>query len=47
MADPSALQDRPQLRRVQPDGAVLFCGTHLRVRVTVLKPGVGAGECAR
>ncbi len=40
MADPSALQERPQLRRVQPDGAVLFCGTHLRVRVTVLKPGV-------
>jgi hypothetical protein len=26
-------------RQVQPDGAVLFCGTNLRVRVAVLKPG--------
>jgi hypothetical protein len=27
------------MRRVQPDGAVLFCGNNLRVRVAVLKPG--------
>jgi len=28
-----------QVRQVQPDGAVLFCGTSLRVRIFVIKPG--------
>ncbi|MEI9952406.1 MAG: hypothetical protein WDO74_26370 [Pseudomonadota bacterium] len=40
MADPSAKRDRAELRRTQPDGAVLFCGSHLRVRVAVLQLGV-------
>ena len=40
MAEPSAQDDRAEIRRVQPDGAVLFCGTHLRIRVVVLQPGV-------
>jgi hypothetical protein len=29
----------PAQRHTQPDGAVLFLGTHLRVRIAVLKPG--------
>lgn len=29
-----------QIRRVQTDGSVLFCGSNLRVRVATLKPGV-------
>jgi hypothetical protein len=40
MPDPTLQHHRDQLRRVQPDGAVLFCGAHLNVRVVVLKPGV-------
>jgi len=40
MADPSLQHQWAEMRRVQPDGAVLFCGTHLSVRVAVLKPGV-------
>ncbi|HYQ05143.1 MAG TPA: hypothetical protein VER96_40985 [Polyangiaceae bacterium] len=39
MVDSPAQQLVP-LRRVEPDGAVLFCGNYLRVRVAVLKPGV-------
>ena len=39
MTGPSALHDWAEIRRAQPDGAVLFCGTNLRVRVAVLKPG--------
>ncbi|HWZ93090.1 MAG TPA: hypothetical protein VNW92_29730 [Polyangiaceae bacterium] len=31
--------DPVEIRRVQPDGAVLLSGTNLRVRVAVLKPG--------
>jgi hypothetical protein len=27
------------MRRVQPDGSVLFCGSNLRIRVAILKPG--------
>ena len=30
----------PEIRRAQPDGALLLCGTNLRVRLAVLKPGV-------
>lgn len=37
MADPSP--QLPKARQVQPDGAVLFCGTSLRVRLALLKPG--------
>jgi hypothetical protein len=40
MAGPSEQHERAEIRRVQPDGAVLICGTNLRVRVAVLKPGV-------
>ncbi len=40
MNDSSAKQDRGDVRRLQADGAVLFVGPNLRVRVTVLKPGV-------
>jgi hypothetical protein len=40
MKDPSAPRGHAEIRRAQPDGAVLFCGTNLRVRVVVLKPGV-------
>jgi hypothetical protein len=29
-----------QIRRAQPDGSVLFCGSNLFVRFSVLKPGV-------
>jgi len=29
-----------EIRRAQPDGSVLFCGSNLCVRVSVLKPGV-------
>jgi len=32
--------DSAQIRRVQPDGSVLFCGPNLCVRVAILKPGV-------
>ena len=39
MAGSFAQHDRAEIRRVQPDGAVLLCGTCLRVRVAVLKPG--------
>ena len=28
------------MRRVQADGAVLFCGTNLRIRIAVLKAGL-------
>ena len=37
MAGPSSQHD---IRRVEPDGALLFCGTNLRVRVKFLKPGL-------
>ena len=37
MADP--FPQRSQACQVQPDGAVLFSGTSLRVRVFVIKPG--------
>jgi hypothetical protein len=40
MVDSPGLRNSAQIRRVQPDGAVLFCGTNLCVRVAVLKPGV-------
>jgi len=40
MVDSPAQHVLTQVRRVQPDGAVLFCGNHLFVRVEVLKPGV-------
>ena len=40
MADSTTEQDRGCIRRAQPDGAVLFCGSHLRIRVAVLKPGI-------
>jgi len=40
MVGSSPRSDRPEMRCVQPDGAVLFCGTHLRVRVAVLQPGI-------
>lgn len=39
MADHSARVGET-VRRIQPDGAVLFFGTKLRVRVATLKPGV-------
>ena len=39
MAERSVQDDRAEIRRVQPDGSLLFCGPNLRVRVTVLKPG--------
>ena len=38
--DPSSKHDRAEVRRPQADGAVLFVGPNLRVRVAVLKPGV-------
>jgi hypothetical protein len=38
--DPSSKHDRAAVRRPQADGAVLFVGPNLRVRVAVLKPGV-------
>lgn len=37
---PSAKHDPADVRRPLPDGAVLFVGPNLRVRVAVLKPGV-------
>jgi hypothetical protein len=40
MANPVARHERAEMRRVQPDGSVLICGNHLRVRVAVLQPGV-------
>jgi hypothetical protein len=36
----SPAQPLVQIRRVEPDGSVLFCGNYLRARVAVLKPGV-------
>lgn len=40
MVDPPAPDNLARIRRVQPDGSVLFCGSHLFVRVAVLKPGI-------
>jgi len=40
MPAPSAQPAPPELGHAQPDGALLFCGTNLRVRVALLKPGV-------
>jgi hypothetical protein len=40
MADSLVPRNSAQIRRVQPDGAVLFCGKNLCIRVAVLKPGV-------
>src|SRR5450432_1760141 len=40
MMGPSVQHHWAEMRRVQADGAVLLCGTNLRVRVAVLKPGV-------
>jgi len=40
MVDSPAPRNLAQMRRVQADGAVLFCSTHLCVRVAVLKPGI-------
>jgi|GEM_PF-955436 len=40
MAALSPQHDLAEIRRVQPDGALLFSGPNLRVRFTVLKPGV-------
>jgi len=40
MVDSPAPRNSAQIRRVQPDGAVLFCGTNLCVRLAVLTPGV-------
>jgi hypothetical protein len=40
LMDPSSKHDRAEVRRPQADGAVLFVGPNLRVRVAVLKPGV-------
>ena len=40
MADPITEQERALIRRAQPDGSVLFCGSHLQIRVAVLKPGI-------
>jgi hypothetical protein len=40
MAVPPAQRDRAETRHAQPDGSVLFCGTNLRVRIAVLKPGL-------
>ena len=39
MVSPLTPRDAAEKRRVQPDGAVLFCGSNLRVRVALLKPG--------
>lgn len=39
MTGPFAHDDRAGMRQLQPDGAVLFRGTNLRVRVAFLKPG--------
>jgi hypothetical protein len=39
MTGPSATRDRVGIRRVQADGAVLFVGPNLRVRIAVLKSG--------
>jgi hypothetical protein len=39
MTSPSAPQNPAEMRCVQPDGALLFRGASLRVRVAVLKPG--------
>ena len=39
MAGPSSPQESAEIRQVQPDGAVLFRGTSLRVRLLVLSPG--------
>jgi len=40
MVDSQSQGNLVQIRRVQPDGAVLFCGNFLRARVALLKPGV-------
>lgn len=40
MVDFPADSNLAQTRRVQPDGALLFCGSNLFVRVEMLKPGV-------
>ncbi len=40
MAGPSTPRDSAEMRRVQPDGALLFCGSNLRIRVAVLKAGL-------
>ena len=40
MTGPSAQHDGAEIQHAQPDGSVLFRGTHLRVRLAVLKPGV-------
>ena len=39
MTGRSPLHESADVRQVQPDGSVLFCGTSLRVRIMVLKPG--------
>ena len=39
MAGSAPLQEPDGVRREQADGSVVFCGTVLRVRVAVLKPG--------
>jgi hypothetical protein len=39
MNGPASPRDRPGIRHVQPDGSVLLCGTNLRIRLGVLKPG--------
>src|SRR5690348_13548052 len=40
MTDPSIQREMAEIRRIQPDGALLLHGPNLRVRVVVLKPGV-------
>lgn len=40
LVGPTAKPDPAEMRRVQPDGSVLFCGTSLCIRVAILKPGV-------
>ena len=40
MTDSSIQHDTAEFRRVQPDGALLLCGSNLRVRFAVLKLGV-------
>src|SRR4051812_47420536 len=40
MADPSIQLETAEIRRVQPDGALLLYGSNLRIRLAVLKPGV-------
>ncbi len=40
MTIPFARHNPTEIRCVQPDGAVLFRGTNLRVRLAVLKPGI-------